>query len=449
MFKSVNPYCQEVIAGFEPEKDPAGRIKAAHLAFMAWGGVSLSERKKQLSAFADVLEKNKENYARMITLEMGKLLSEAIAEVEKCIITTRFYVNEAENYLRPVPLQSSHLRAWYAFEPLGVVLAVMPWNFPFWQALRFAVPNLLLGNTVILKHASNVLGSAAHMESAFREAGFPDGIFQSLNLHSSRIETIISDPLVKGVTLTGSGSAGASVASLAGKYLKKSVLELGGSDPFVVLNDADSDTAALTAVKSRFQNSGQTCIAAKRWIVEDGIYDAFRERVMHHVNQLHPGDPLDPATTLAPVARLDLAETLEEQFHDLLKLGAASLTAWKREACLMTPQVLEVPRSLAAAYREEVFGPVGFLIRASDAEEAVSIANETPFGLGASVWTRDAEKGVKLMQKIRTGAVFLNGMVKSEGPVPFGGTGESGYGRELGSFGIHEFANIKSYAVSQ
>lgn len=449
MFKSVNPYSQEVIAGFEPEKDPSGRVKAAHLAFTDRAGLSLDERKKQLSAFADILEKNKENYARTITLEMGKLLSEAIAEVEKCIITTRFYVNEAENYLRPVALQSSYHRAWYAFEPLGPVLAVMPWNFPFWQALRFAVPNLLLGNTVILKHASNVLGSAAHMESAFREAGFPDGAFQSLNLHSSRIETLISDPLVKGVTLTGSGPAGASVASLAGKYLKKSVLELGGSDPFVVLNDADPDTAALTAVKSRFQNSGQTCIAAKRWIVEDGMYDAFRERVMHHVNQLHPGDPLDPATTLAPVARIDLAETLEEQFHDLLKLGAVSLTAWKRKACLMAPQVLEVPRKLAATYREEVFGPIGFLIRASDAGEAVTIANETPFGLGASVWTQDTEKGIKLMQKIRTGAVFLNGMVKSEGSVPFGGTGESGYGRELGPFGIHEFANIKSYAVSQ
>lgn len=449
MFKSINPYCQEVIAEFEPEKDPSGKVKAAHLAYGSWAGRSLSDRQNQLLAFADVLEKRKEEYARMITLEMGKLLAEAIAEVEKCVVTTRFYAEEAGNYLQPVTLPSSHQRAWYAYEPLGAVLAIMPWNFPFWQALRFAVPNLLLGNTVILKHASNVLGSAAHMESAFREACFPEGVFQSVNLHSSRIETLISDPLIKGVTLTGSGPAGASVASLAGKYLKKSVLELGGSDPFVVLADADLDAAAATAVKSRFQNSGQTCIAAKRWIVEKDIYDAFAEKILQHVGQLHPGDPLSPATTLAPVARLDLAETLEGQVNDLLKRGAGNLTSPGRDSCLMKPQVLEIPRSLAADYREEVFGPVGFLICASDAEEAVAIANETPFGLGASLWTRDPEKGIKLMQKIHTGSVFLNGMVKSEGSVPFGGIGESGYGRELGSFGIHEFANIKSYVVTQ
>lgn len=449
MFKSINPYNQEEIAGFEPERDPSGKVKAAHLAYVAWAGRPLSDRQDLLFAFADVLEKRKEEYAGMITLEMGKLLAEAIGEVEKCVVTTRFYAQEAENYLQPVSVPSSHQRAWYAYEPLGTVLAIMPWNFPFWQALRFAVPNLLLGNTVILKHASNVLGSAAHLESAFREAGFPEGIFQSVNLHSSRTETIISDPLVRGVTLTGSGPAGASVASLAGKYLKKSVLELGGSDPFVVLADADLDAAAATAVKSRFQNSGQTCIAAKRWIVEKDIYDAFTEKILQHVGQLHPGDPLDPATTLAPVARLDLAETLEGQVSDLLKRGARSLTAPGRDRCLMMPRVLEIPRNLSAGYREEVFGPVGFLTRAADAEEAVAIANETPFGLGASLWTRDREKGIKLMQKIHSGSVFLNGMVKSEGPVPFGGIGESGYGRELGPFGLHEFSNIRSYVVTQ
>lgn len=449
MFKSVNPYTQEAIAAFQPENDAAGKVKAAHLAFTAWGNTSLEERKNRVMAFAAALEARKEEYARMITLEMGKLLPEAIAEVEKCIVTTRFYAKEAENYLRPVPVQSSNRQAWYAFEPMGAVLAIMPWNFPFWQVLRFAVPNLLLGNTVLLKHASNVLGSAANMESAFLEAGFPAGAFQSVNLSSAHIETLISHPLVKGVTLTGSGPAGASVASLSGKYLKKSVLELGGSDPFVVLKDADLDAAAATAVKSRFQNAGQTCIAAKRWIVENNIYEAFREKVTAAVEQLHPGDPLDPATTLAPVARLDLAETLGEQVKDLVKQGAQNLTRWERDHCLMAPQVLEISHSLAAGYREEVFGPVGFLIRASDAEEAIAIANETPFGLGASLWTRDTEKGEALMRKIHAGAVFLNGMVKSEGPVPFGGTGESGYGRELGSFGMHEFANIKSYIISQ
>lgn len=449
MFKSINPYSQEVVAEFEPEEDPSGKVKAAHLAFKIWENTSADHRKKQVLAFAGVLEKRKEEYARTITLEMGKLLPEAIAEVEKCIATARFYAEEAEDYLHRVTVRSSHSQSWYAFEPLGVILAIMPWNFPFWQVLRFAVPNLLLGNTVILKHASNVLGSAANIESAFREAGFPPGLFQSLNLSSSRIETLISDPLVRGVTLTGSGPAGASVASLAGKYLKKSVLELGGSDPFVVLNDADLDAAAATAVKSRFQNSGQTCIAAKRWIVEKDIYEAFRERVLYHTAQLHPGDPLEPATTLAPVARLDLAETLEEQVKDLVRQGARNLTSLQRHHCLLAPQVLEISRNLAASYREEVFGPVGFLIRASDADEAVAIANETPFGLGASLWTRNTGMGIALMQKIRAGSVFLNTMVKSEGPVPFGGIGESGYGRELGAFGMHEFANIKSYAVAQ
>ncbi len=449
MLKSVNPYSQEIIALFEPEKDPAAKVKAAHLAFTEWENTSVDERKKQILAFAGVLEKRKEEYARMITLEMGKLLHEAVAEVEKCIVTTRFYAEEAENYLRPVSLRSSYHRSYYTFEPLGVILAIMPWNFPFWQVLRFVVPNLLLGNTVILKHASNVLGSAANIESAFREAGFPDGVFQSVNLKSSSVETLISAPLVKGVTLTGSGPAGASVASLAGKYLKKSVLELGGSDPFIVLNDADLDTAAATAVKSRFQNTGQTCIAAKRWIVEKDIYDAFREKVLRDIAELRPGDPLDPTTTLAPVARMDLAETLEEQVKDLVKQGAENLTSWKRDGCLLTPQVLEISPNLAATWREEMFGPVGFLIRANDAEEAIAIANETPFGLGASLWTRDPGKGQALMRKVRAGSVFLNGMVKSEGPVPFGGTGESGYGRELGSFGMHEFANIKSYAITQ
>lgn len=449
MLKSVNPYDQETIAVFEPERNPAGKVKAAHFAFTTWQSISQEQRKNQVLAFAGVLEKRKEEYARMITLEMGKLLSEAMAEVEKCIVTTRFYAEESESYLRPVPLRSSNRQAWYTFEPQGVILAIMPWNFPFWQVLRFAVPNLLLGNTVLLKHASNVLGSAANMENAFLEAGFPPGVFQSVNLSSADIETLISNPLIKGVTLTGSGPAGASVASLSGKYLKKSVLELGGSDPFVVLKDADLDKAAATAVRSRFQNTGQTCIAAKRWIVENDIYEAFREKVLHAVAQLHPGDPLDPATTLAPVARMDLAETLEEQVKGLVKQGAKNLTRWERDRCLLAPQVLEVSRNLAAGYREEVFGPVGFLIRAADAGEAVDIANETPFGLGASLWTLDTEKGEALMRKIHAGSVFLNGMVKSEGSVPFGGTGESGYGRELGSFGMHEFANIKSYVITQ
>lgn len=384
MFKSIDPYRQETISEFQPDLLPSRRVLAADAAFNEWSRLELARKKDYLLAFARVLESKKQEYATTISREMGKRLVESLAEVDKCITTTKFYAEEAQQYLAPVPLSTSADRAWSSFEPLG----------------------------------------------------------------SKRIEELISDPRIKGVTLTGSGPAGASVAGLAGKYLKKTVLELGGSDPFVVLKDADVAQAATVAVQSRFQNAGQTCIAAKRWIVEKEVYPEFKDKVVSLTEQLRVGDPFSAATTLAPVARLDLAETLEGQLETLAKLGAKPLLSWKRDRCLFSPQVLEVDRRTAANYQEELFGPIGMLIQAESSSEAIAIANETPFGLGASLWTRDTVQGQHLMQQIKAGAVFMNGMVKSEGPVPFGGIGESGYGRELGPYGMHEFANIKSNVIA-
>lgn len=447
MFKSIYPYTGEVIAEYAADTAPETKVRLAEKAYSSWHKTALQERQNVLLRFAEILESRKLVYAKTISMEMGKRYSEALAEVEKCASTTRFYVEQSAEYLKPQVISSSYARSYSTVEPLGTLLAIMPWNFPFWQALRAAVPNLLLGNTVLLKHASNVMGCAAGMEEAFLAAGLPEGAFQALYLSSDRMEEIIADPAVKGVTLTGSGPAGSSVAALAGKYLKKSVLELGGSDPFVVLSDASLDEAVDTAVLSRFQNAGQTCIAAKRWILEDRIYDAFMERAITKVKSLRPGDPFDPATNLAPLSREDLAASVVEQTNDLVRNGARPLLQGQRDACLLEPSLLEISAAQSADYREELFGPVALVLRAKDTEDALNIANQTPFGLGASLWTQDMEKAAHCMRRIHAGAVYLNSMVKSEGPLPFGGIGESGYGRELGRYGMHEFANIKTYAI--
>jgi succinate-semialdehyde dehydrogenase/glutarate-semialdehyde dehydrogenase len=447
MFKSIYPFTGEVIAEYSADIEPLKKVRSAEKAFATWHRTSLQERQGLLLRFAEILENRKLEFAKTITYEMGKRYSEALSEVEKCAATTRFYVEHAEEYLKPQVISSSYTRSYSTVEPLGVLLAIMPWNFPFWQALRAAVPNLLLGNTVLLKHASNVMGCAAAMEEAFLAAGLPQGTFTALYVPSGRIEEIIADSAVKGVTLTGSGPAGSSVASLAGKYLKKSVLELGGSDPFVVLKDAKLSEAVETAVLSRFQNAGQTCIAAKRWIIEDSIYHDFMDLALEKVKSLRPGDPFAHTTNLAPVSREDLAETLENQVNYLIREGATPRIKGERQACLLSPTVLEISADLSRNYKEELFGPVALMLRAKDAEEAITMANQTSFGLGASLWTQDLEKAAYYLRQIRAGAVYLNSMVKSEGALPFGGIGESGYGRELGKYGMHEFANLKTYAI--
>jgi succinate-semialdehyde dehydrogenase/glutarate-semialdehyde dehydrogenase len=325
----------------------------------------------------------------------------------------------------------------------------MPWNFPYWQALRFAIPTILAGNVVLLKHAPNVFMSATTLEKLFIEAGFEKGVFQNLFVDIDKIESVVADPFIKGVTLTGSNLAGSSLASLAGKYLKKSVLELGGSDPFVVLADANIENAATFAVKSRFQNAGQTCIAAKRWIVVEDVYEEFLNNVSSKINKLKAGDPFDTETDFGPVARLDLAEKIEGQINFLVNKGAVKLISGVRTGCLITPTLLEINRQLSHSFTEELFGPVACIIKAKDSEEAIEIANETNFGLGASLWTQDLENGENLLQKLNAGNVYLNSMVKSDASMPFGGINQSGYGRELGIYGFHEFCNVKSYIIEK
>jgi succinate-semialdehyde dehydrogenase/glutarate-semialdehyde dehydrogenase len=449
MFKSVNPYNGELLAEFQSDKNIELKLQKAESAYKVWSKTPLSFRKELVEKFANNLEEKAGAFGKIISLEMGKILQEAAIELNKCVVTTRYYADNAENYLQPQILNTRYHKSYYAFEPMGTILSIMPWNFPFWQALRFAIPNLLLGNTVLLKHAPNVLWSAKNIEETFREAGFDEGIFQCLNIEVSDVEKVISDKRIKGVTLTGSNVAGASVASLAGKYLKKSVLELGGSDPFIVLKDANLEDAVQTATLSRFQNAGQTCIAAKRWIIESSIYDEFKDRVLSQVQTLKVGNPLEEGITTGPVARPDLALKIENQVKSLTAAGANPITKWNRTNCLIQPQILEISRGLSLSFTEELFGPVACLIKAKDADEAIEIANETSFGLGASLWTKDIEKGENLMQQINAGAVYLNGMTKSEGAIPFGGTNNSGYGRELAVYGMHEFANIKSYAISK
>lgn len=449
MFRSINPYNQEIIAEFELEKKLDYKLDLAHTAFINWSKTTLEQRIGFLKRFAANLEKNKALYSETISLEMGKVLREAEAEIDKCIKTIFYYTKNAEELLEPKMVDSPYSKAYYRYEPLGAIFAIMPWNYPFWQVLRFAIPNLILGNTVLLKHAPNVLGSAKNIENAFLESEFLLGVFQSIIIDIPDVEKVISNPKVKGVTLTGSGNAGANVGALAGKYLKKSVLELGGSDPFIVLKDADIEQAIEFAVKARFQNAGQTCIAAKRWIVEKSVYKEFKSRILEEISNFSLGNQFDSQTTYGPVARLDLAEKLENQFKNLIKRGAKELKPWEKENCIISPQVLEVPKELSAAYKEELFGPVGLLIQAENELEAIEIANQTPFGLGASIWTKNVIKAEKLAAKIHAGSVFINAMVASDAALPFGGINISGYGRELGLFGLSEFSNIKSIALSK
>jgi succinate-semialdehyde dehydrogenase / glutarate-semialdehyde dehydrogenase len=448
-FKSINPVNQEVLAVFEINITPQKDIEESKTAFETWKSLSVSERQHYMKLLAGVLEKNKAQFAKDISLEMGKTLMESTKEIEKCISTIVFYANSASHELQDKPVSSPFYKSYYTFEPLGGIFAIMPWNFPFWQVLRFSVPTLLAGNVVLLKHAPNVLISAQNILQAFDEAGIPKGVFSLLLIDIDQVESVISNNFIKGVTLTGSNIAGSSVSALSGKYLKKSVLELGGSDPFVVLEGANIDLAAQNAVTSRFQNAGQTCIAAKRWIVEESVFEEFYLKVVTLIGELSVGDPFDSTTSFGPMARLDLAEKIDSQIDILEKLGARVVIRGKRNGCFIGPSLLILERNVSLQFTEELFGPVACLIMAKDADEAVEIANETNFGLGATVWTEDLEFGESIMKRINAGSVFLNSMVKSHASMPFGGINQSGYGRELGVYGFHEFCNIKSYIIEE
>jgi succinate-semialdehyde dehydrogenase/glutarate-semialdehyde dehydrogenase len=446
--KSINPYNNQFIAKHleMDQKKVESLIDKTHASYLSWRKTGFSERKQLMQKLAGLLRLQKKELAKLITLEMGKLIGESEAEIEKCAWLCEYYAEHAEQMIENEGLPSDGTVSYVRFDPIGVIYAIMPWNFPFWQVLRFAVPTIMAGNTVVLKHAPNVFGCALAIEKLFTGAGFPKNVFSNLIIDIGLSEKVIANHLVKGVTLTGSQKAGSAVASQAGKYLKKTVMELGGSDPFIVLADADFNTACKTGTTSRMLNSGQVCIAAKRFIVEESIFDQFVQEQKVLLENLNPGDPLQNTTTLAPMARPDLLESLDHQVQESVKMGAKLVTGGLRinnSNCYAPTLLIDVKKGMPV-YDEETFGPVSVVIPAKDAEDAVRIANDTSFGLGASIWTKDLELADEMAANIDAGAVFINGMVKSDPRLPFGGTKQSGYGRELAAFGIREFVNIKT-----
>ena len=396
---------------------------------------------------ATILDAECRELGRLMTLEMGKPVGAAIAEAEKCATACRYYAENAEHFLADQPVEMEGGKSWVAFQPIGVVLAIMPWNFPFWQVFRFAVPSLMAGNVGVLKHASNVPQCALAIEDVFRRAGFGDGIFQTLLVGSDMVEGIVADARIAAVTLTGSEGAGRSVASVAGKHLKKSVVELGGSDPFVVMPSADLEQAVSTAVTARMINNGQSCIAAKRFIIHEKIYAEFLKKFVAGVSAIRIGDPMDEKTQLGPLATGTIRDQLDEQVKTSVAAGARLATGGKKlegEGFFYAPTVLTDIPPHAPAAREELFGPVASVFKARDLSDAIRLANGTSFGLGASAWTRDAAERDRFVTEIESGLLFINGMVASDPRLPFGGVKNSGFGRELGEFGIREFVNIKS-----
>lgn len=446
---SINPASDEVLE--ELEETSAAQVdrilSQSQAAFHDWRERPVSARAELMRKAAGVLRAGKARYACTMALEMGKPIAQGEAEVEKCAWVCDYYAENAEPFLAEQPRQTDAARSFVRFDPLGPVLAIMPWNFPYWQVFRFAAPALMAGNTGLLKHASNVPRSALDIQSVFRDAGFPESVFRALLIGSAAVAPVIADSRVAAVTLTGSEAAGVKVAEQAGHHLKKSVLELGGSDPFVVLEDADIEKAAATAAAARLINSGQSCIAAKRFIVVAPVLERFVDGFTAAMAAAVVGDPLDPRTTVGPQARRDLRDTLHRQVQAStargarLKLGG---TVPDGKGAFYPPTILTAVEPGMAAFDEETFGPAAAVVRARDADEAIRLANQSTYGLGAALWTADLERAERLVPRIEAGAVFVNGMVKSDPRLPFGGIKRSGYGRELSEYGIREFVNIKS-----
>jgi succinate-semialdehyde dehydrogenase/glutarate-semialdehyde dehydrogenase len=449
---TINPTTGKTIRTFEaftPVRVNECLDRAA-TAYRAHRRTTFADRVQRMQKAAALLDAECRELGQLMTLEMGKPIGAGIAEAQKCATACRYYAENAERFLADKPVQMDSGKSWVAFQPIGVVLAIMPWNFPFWQVFRFAAPALMAGNTGVLKHASNVPQCALAIEDVFRRAGFADGVFQTLLIGSDQVEGLIGDNRIAAVTLTGSEAAGRSVAGAAGRNLKKSVMELGGSDPFIVMPSADLEQAVSTAVTARMINNGQSCIAAKRFIIHEKIYDDFLKRFVAGVSALRIGDPMDEKTQLGPLATEAIRDGLDKQVKASIAAGARVLTGGKKlegDGYFYAPTVLtDIPANAPAA-REELFGPVASVFKAKDLGDAISIANGTSFGLGASAWTRDGAEQDRFVSEIESGLLFINGMVVSDPRLPFGGVKNSGFGRELGEFGIHEFVNIKSVRV--
>lgn len=449
---AVNPATGETLTTYDEmtPQQTAAAIEEAHAAWTSWRKASFAERARPMKKAAAILRERKEEFAKLMALEMGKPLKQGIAEAEKCALGCDYYADHAEAHLAPEMIKTEASKSYVAFEPMGVVLAVMPWNFPFWQVFRFAAPALMAGNAGVLKHASNVPGCAIAIEEVFVQAGFPKGVFRTLLIGSRQVKAVIEHPLVSAVTLTGSTPAGKAVASQAGAALKKTVLELGGSDPYIILEDADLEYAVNTCATSRLINSGQSCVNAKRFIVVQPLVGAFTEKLVAAMKSRTMGDPLADGVDVGPQSRPDLRDELHQQVVDSVAKGAKLLLGGEippGKGSFYPPTVLADVKPGMPAYNEELFGPVASIFAARDESEAIRIANDSIFGLGAAVFTKDAARGERVARELEAGCTFVNTLVASDPRLPFGGIKESGYGRELGTYGIREFVNIKTVYI--
>jgi len=454
MPQSINPFNQSVINNYsEMTFEEINQVlESSNKDFLEWKSTDFKLRSDKLKNAAEVMRKKKEYFAKLMTIEMGKPIAQSRAEIDKCAWVCEYYAEHTESFLKDEIVKTDVSKSYVTFQPLGVVLAIMPWNFPFWQVIRFAVPGLMAGNAGVLKHASNVTGCALAIEEVFKEAGFPQNIFRTIIFPSSKMEMVIKHPLVKAVTLTGSVQAGKSIASAAGSVIKKTVLELGGSDPYIVLEDADLELASTTCVNSRLLNGGQSCIAAKRFIVVEKIYDHFEKLFVDKMRMKKMGDPMDEQNDIGPQASIKLRNELHKQVQKSISLGAKLLLGGKIpdvNGAFYPPTVLSNVKKGMPAYDEELFGPVAALIKVKDEEEAINKANDSVFGLGAAVFTKNIDRGNLIARnKLNAGSCFVNALVRSDPRLPFGGINESGYGRELSLFGIREFVNIKTVSIA-
>jgi len=448
--ESINPATGEFLQDYQQPttKHVEGIINVVHEEFAVWRGKSLPRKANQIRELAKILRYDRERLAKIMTMEMGKVITESYAEIEKTAWLCEFYADQGESMLKSQHVETGAFNSFVRYDPIGVVLLIMPWNFPFWQVIRAAIPALMAGNTVLLKHASNVQGCAKWLEWSFMQAGFPKNVFRNLAIPSSCMEDVIADKRVRGISFTGSEYAGKIVASLAGKYMKKCVMELGGSDPFVVLSDANMDLTCKEAVKARLSNVGQTCIAAKRFIVDKSVIADFESRMKTLFEEVKISySPSDKDAVYGPMARADLRDEIQRQVDESVKMGARLVCGGKSvegDGFFYEPTILADVKPGMPAYDEETFGPLMAIISVDNDEEAIAMANNTRFGLGASVWTADLKKGSRIAGKIEAGMVFINSIVRSDPRMPFGGVKDSGYGRECAKFGIREFVNVKS-----